>query len=520
MWNKCKILSVAFFLLVSFALTAQEADEVLVRGKLIDVRYAFSKQDFFPQYDWKCSADIIEKLGSGSCFALSLYENRGPEQICCGRAARAVIALDCESGVPAPWQATGEAFEAAGVKYYVYENMKIRTGEWTQVPYPETCSHTAVVIGKKISVDGVPSFGTIITKVPVLRKSAAYNQTITRLPDGSLLAACTGIGTEAGKKGPSMYISRDKGISWSPHGKYDHRVNGVSNYHNLFVHEGKLYFMGVGIDRVGLRICRSDDGGLTWTEARDSHSGIILEGLYHTAPVPMIVSGGRIWRACETYPDKMPFVLSAPAGCDLLEASNWTRTNCVGKGSKNIEGYKMSGSLIEGNMVEAPDGEVINLIRTNSSKTSRFATMLHVKGIDSLYFEPSRDWVEMPGGGKKFTVRYDPQSRLYWALTNPDSQQTFYHRGIYAGGMSASLERNRLVLICSSDLINWIEVKTVLYDPDPFFHGFQYADWVFDGDDIAAVVRVGAPEERGLPVRQHDSNMMCFVRIEHFRDLL
>ncbi len=48
---------------------------------------------------------------------------------------------------------------------------------------------------------------------------------------------------------------------------------------------------------------------------------------------------------------------------------------------------------------------------------------------------------------------------------------------------------------------------------------FQYADWVFDGDDIAAVVRVGAPESRGLPVRQHDSNMMCFVRIENFRDL-
>ena len=86
--------------------------------------------------------------------------------------------------------------------------------------------------------------------------------------------------------------------------------------------------------------------------------------------------------------------------------------------------------------------------------------------------------------------------------------------------MSHSLERNRLVLVCSADLINWMEVRTVLYDPDPFFHGFQYADWVFDGDDIAAVVRVGAPEERGLPVRQHDSNMMCFVRVKGFRDLL
>lgn len=519
MWNKGRSIFAALCLLFSFALAAQEADAVLVRGKLIDVRFAFSKQDFFPQYNWKCSQELIKTLGSGSAFALSLFEYRGPEQICCGKAARALIALDCKSGVPSPWQATGESFEAAGVQYYIYENPKIQTGEWASVPYPEGCSHTAIVLGKKISVDGVPTFGTVIAKAPVLRKTAAYNQTITRLPDGSLLAACSGVG-ENGKKGPSMFISRDGGLSWSRHGQYDQQKNGVSNYHNLFVHNGKLYFMGVGIDRVGLRICRSDDGGQTWTEARDSHSGIILEGLYHTAPVPMLVSGGRIWRACETYPDKDPFVISAPADCDLLEASNWTRTNCVGHGTTKIQGHRMSGSLIEGNMVEAPDGEVVNLIRTNSTATSNYATILHVKGIDRLEFDPSRDWVEMPGGGKKFTVRYDPQSRLYWALTNPDSWQTFYHRGIYAGGMSHSLERNRLVLVCSADLINWMEVKTVLYDPDPFFHGFQYADWVFDGDDIAAVVRVGAPEERGLPVRQHDSNMMCFVRVKGFRDLL
>ncbi len=85
--------------------------------------------------------------------------------------------------------------------------------------------------------------------------------------------------------------------------------------------------------------------------------------------------------------------------------------------------------------------------------------------------------------------------------------------------MSHSLERNRLVLVCSADLVNWIEVETVLYDPDPFFHGFQYADWEFDGDDIVGVVRVGAPESRGLPIRQHDSNMMSFIRIRNFREL-
>ena len=65
---------------------------------------------------------------------------------------------------------------------------------------------------------------------------------------------------------------------------------------------------------------------------------------------------------------------------------------------------------------------------------------------------------------------------------------------------------------------NLIDIKRI-YEGVPFFHGFQYADWVFDGDDIAAVVRVGAPESRGLPSRQHDSNMMTFVRIKNFRNL-
>lgn len=503
-------------LLPSGIISAQAPEEVKVRGNLIDVRYAFSKQDFFPQFDWKCSQELRNVIGSGTAFAVSLIDNRGPEAILCGKIARATIALDTDSGVPAPWKFTGEEFEAAGVRYYIYENPKIKTGQWTPVPYPEGCRHSAVVIAKEITVDGVVDYGVVIAKVPRLRKKSAYNQTMTVLPDGSYLAACTGVGDDAGTL---MFISHDKGLTWSRHGNFSSSKNLVANYHNLFVHDGAVYFMGVGPDREGVRICRSDDGGLTWTEALDADSGKILEGQYHTAPVPVLVSGGRIWRACETYPEKDPFVMSAPVDSDLLKASNWTRTNTVQGTRRTVDGYTLTDSMIEGNVVEAPSGEVVNLIRTNSKETSSIASILHVTAIDSLSFNPDKDWVRMPGGGKKFTVRRDPVSGMYWALTNPDSGETFYHSGIYRKGMSHSLERNRLVLVESADLINWIEVKTILYNPDPFFHGFQYADWEFDGDDIVGVVRVGAPESRGLPTRQHDSNMMSFIRIENFRNL-
>lgn len=512
-----RILPVVFAILAAFGLNARDCgdNEVQVRGRLIDVRTITVNGTFFPQNKKSViGKDLVAFFGKGTEYAVSLMEYRGPEQVRCGRNEKCRIALDADTVLPKPWRATGESFSVCSVTYYIYENARVRTGEWTDIPYPDGCAHSAVVFGTSVSVADVPEFGTIVHRVPKIRKCSAYNQTIAMLPDGSYLAACTSTG-----EGTVMYRSQDKGRNWERFGNYSSSENLIGNYHNLFVHRGSVYLMGVGPGREGLRISRSDDGGRTWSVPEDSTCGLILPGKYHTAPVPVLVSGGRIWRACETYPDKDPFVLSAPGDCDLLDASNWTRTNTVGPASTLVDGFKMSGSMIEGNVVEAPDGSVVNIIRTNSNRTSNYATILHVRGIDTLRFNPKTDWVRMPGGGKKFTVRYDPVSGLYWSLTNPDIPEDVSHQGLgYKTGLSHSLMRNRLVLICSPDLVNWDEVRTVLYDPDPFFHGFQYADWVFDGDDIAAVVRVGAPESRGLPVRQHDSNLMIFVRVTNFRN--
>jgi len=60
-------------------------------------------------------------------------------------------------------------------------------------------------------------------------------------------------------------------------------------------------------------------------------------------------------------------------------------------------------------------------------------------------------------------------------------------------------------------------VKEVISSNNCFFHGFQYTDWEFDGNDIIAVSRTAFPESRGLPIRQHDANMLTFHRIADFR---
>ena len=92
------------------------------------------------------------------------------------------------------------------------------------------------------------------------------------------------------------------------------------------------------------------------------------------------------------------------------------------------------------------------------------------------------------------------------------------HGGIYANGIHAGLTRNTLTLISSKDLREWREERVVLQSDNPFFDGFQYVDWQFDGEDIVAVIRLAIEERRGLSNRQHDANFLSFYRVERFRE--
>ncbi len=51
---------------------------------------------------------------------------------------------------------------------------------------------------------------------------------------------------------------------------------------------------------------------------------------------------------------------------------------------------------------------------------------------------------------------------------------------------------------------------------DPEHVGFQYPDWIFDGDDILLLVRVAF----GRSFNYHDANYQCFFRIENYRQYL
>jgi hypothetical protein len=59
----------------------------------------------------------------------------------------------------------------------------------------------------------------------------------------------------------------------------------------------------------------------------------------------------------------------------------------------------------------------------------------------------------------------------------------------------------------------------LLYHPDTVSHGFQYADWQFDGDDMVAVVRTAYDDAEGGAHNNHDANYVTFHRIGNFRKL-
>ena len=132
----------------------------------------------------------------------------------------------------------------------------------------------------------------------------------------------------------------------------------------------------------------------------------------------------------------------------------------------------------------------------------------------------ANDFITFPGGGKKFTIRYDSLSQRYWSLTSTVCEEFrgLAHGGIYANGIHCGLIRNTLTLISSKDLRHWKVERTVIQSDNPFFDGFQYVDWQFDGDDLIAVIRLAMEEPRGLPNRQHDANFLVFKRIERFRE--
>ncbi len=238
---------------------------------------------------------------------------------------------------------------------------------------------------------------------------------IVRTPNGDLLVSMDMFGPGAPRsEGTKQYNtalifrSCDDGDTW----RY---VTCVQNtfWASLFVHRGKVYYLGCSEAYGSIVIRRSDDNGTTWTEPDDEHSGLLFKAgpgntgpNFHCAPMPVVEHEGRLYRAFENCtPREWPsgfrsLVISAEADIDLLKSSSWIMSNQVvydqesdpaqfTVGANHLPGGNSAGWL-EGNVVPAPDGQLHNILRVNSLPVvDRAAVLLIENSGEKLNFNPS-----------------------------------------------------------------------------------------------------------------------------------
>ena len=102
-------------------------------------------------------------------------------------------------------------------------------------------------------------------------------------------------------------------------------------------------------------------------------------------------------------------------------------------------------------------------------------------------------------------IQFDKVSGLYYSIasriTEPDKIRA----------------RNLLSLMVSKDLLHW-DVAVDLLDyrtEDHTLVGFQYVDFMIEGDDILYLCRTAMNGAHNF----HDANYQTFHRIHNFRDL-
>ena len=359
--------------------------------------------------------------------------------------------------------------------------------------------------------------GTVIIHSPAAKGFYLGSPSLCVLPNGDYLVSHDLFGPASAEHALGtglIHRSQDHGKTWNQIAE----LKGFF-WQNLFVLRGAVYAMGTDKHHGQLVIRRSTDGGEHWTEPTDTSHGLLAPGEWHTAPVPMLEHGGRLWRAVEDASNGTKWgerysahLMSMPVDADPLLASSWTITNALPRNASWLGGD--FAAWLEGNAVVTPDDKVVNILRVDTSRLPEKAAIVRMADPSTITFDPEKDFIDFPGGSKKFTIRRDPNGKDYWTLASiiPDGVP------LPEKTRPASV-RNTLALLHSSDLRRWDVRCILLRHPDWLKHGFQYLDWQFEGSDLIAASRTAWDDEQGGAHRYHDANFLTFHRWKNFRQL-
>lgn len=368
--------------------------------------------------------------------------------------------------------------------------------------------------------------GVVINKSSDFERIYLGSPSIEILPDGTYIASHDYFGrVDNLDLRTHVFESKDKGETWALIAKIP---NQRASY--LFYLNDALYAIGWTPGRgftdatkdsqCAVTISKSTDGGHTWTIPNDSKTGRLIGGTKELSvfcdPAPVLIHNGRVWKEVEKIGDfnfnskprwymtqYNPMCASAPIDSDLLDASNWTFSNSI---PWVVQDH--AHGWAEGNVLCTPEGKMIIQMRVDDAVNDGKGAQIQLSDDGKVAtWDPETGFVEMPGGCKKFVIKYDDQTQKYWSIVNwihPDD----------VDAPDKERARNTSALVCSDDLKTW-EIRVIIYRHADLAIGFQYVDWRFEGDDLVCVCRLAWEGAHNC----HDANYFTFFRLENFRDL-
>ena len=315
---------------------------------------------------------------------------------------------------------------------------------------------------------------------------------LIKLPSGALLASHDYF--LGGSTLTSIHRSNDMGKSW-------YYVTDLRPmfWGFMFLHKDRLYMIGVTTEYGDLHITCSDDEGKTWAEPV-----ILLRGtatiLGERAGVnrePMHIKRykGRLWttvgyggwHSWDGGSDFYMGAISIDENADLMKAENWLITEFLPT-NRQWDGYTFRAGAIEGNIIERPDGTLIDMMRYWDHKSM-------ILKIDADHPEKQLEFeqvLDFDMGHSKF--------------------QIIEHNGEYIAIGNRQPLRNILSIYRSKDTINWEFVKDVVnwseYNCQEV--GIQYPSCFIEGDILYILARTSFNHA----VRFHDANYITFHKVK------
>ena len=333
---------------------------------------------------------------------------------------------------------------------------------------------------------------------------------LVKLPSGALLASMDLYKGGYPQKLSLIYRSDDNGATW----RYVTDVYPCF-WGTLFMHRGRLYLLGLSTEYGDILISESTDEGLTWAAPSVLFRGSVSVKGYgpQRAPMPITEIRGRLYTSIEfgSWTMMRKFyngILSVDADADLLVPENWHFSDMI-QYDETWPGAPegVQGVLLEGCLVEAPDGRILDILRMQTLSqppVKEIAGALRVNEDDPDAAPTFDSFIALPtGSNSKTCIRRDPVTGRYWAMGN-------------LPGESAT-QRSILALLWSDDLVSWHTAKVLLdYSHLPASKtGFQYPVFLFDGEDIIYLSRTAFNGAASF----HDANYQTFHRIPNFRSL-